>query len=147
MPPEVMYCLVSAISMNSRSTEEVTCSSTVGSRLISAERASISASSRLLKTLADTSAPMAARKMAALRAPLKTSLGISGAMRRSGQDRRILLLHQPRAQQLRGRIGLGARHREGLLADVLALASELEHVLGHEGLRRVRRRGHGPRQR
>src|SRR6185436_6531306 len=127
MPPEVMYCLVSAISMNSRSTEEVTCSSTVGSRLISAERASISASSRLLKTLADTSAPMAARKMAALRAPLKTSPGISGAMRR--QHRRILLLHQPRAQQLRGRIGLGARHREGLLADVLALASELEHVL------------------
>src|SRR5438093_12702295 len=148
MPPLVMYCFVSAISMNSRSTPEVTFSSTVGSLLISADSVSISASSRLLNTFADTSAPMAAKKMAALRAPEKTS-PVSGAMARSrGHHHGVLLLHEPRAKELRRGVGLGVRHRERFFADVLALARQLQHVLGHDRLRRAmdaRRRGRGRR--
>ena len=64
-----MYWLVTAIWRNSWSTSVVTSSSTTGRWLISVERVVISASSRFLKTLAATSAPMVAMKMAALRAP------------------------------------------------------------------------------
>src|SRR5262245_65353187 len=124
MPPVVMYCLVRAISMNSRITAVVTLSSTVGKRVSSVESVSISVSSRPLKILAETSAPRVARKMAALRAPVKV-FGSSAIGGSGGRGLRFLL-HEPRADQLRGRLGLGSREAERLLTDVLTLASQLE---------------------
>jgi hypothetical protein len=59
-----MYCLVRAIWRNSLVTAEVAASSTFDSRLISVESTSISSSERLLKILADTSAPRLASRIA-----------------------------------------------------------------------------------
>src|SRR5438445_9566713 len=146
MPPVVMYCLVSAISMNSRSTAEVTPSSTVGKRLSSVESVSISVSSKPLKIFAETSAPIVARKIAALRAPVK--LLSSSAIAHSMAYGLRFLLHEPGADQLRGRFGLRRGKAERLLADVVPLAAQLEQLFRYErlrdtrhGLRRGRRAG------
>src|SRR5215510_7921480 len=128
-----MYCFVTAISTNSRSTAAVAFSSTAGRRLISVESVSISFSSRLLKIFAEASAPIVARKMAALRAPLSVSVSTGIVASASG------------GLQVRGGFRLFRRHRDGALADVVALATQREELFGHDRRRRHRRHGRGRR--
>src|SRR3972149_2978212 len=92
-----MYCFVRAISRNSRVTALLSVSSTLESRLISPESVSISFSERLLKILADTSAPRLVRKMAAFLVPdsVSTSGDIGAASRGAGA-------HPPRGAARRG---------------------------------------------
>src|SRR2546425_480246 len=102
-------------------------------RLSSVESVSISVSSKPLKIFAETSAPIVARKIAALRAPVK--LLSSSAIAHSMACGLRFLLHEPGADQLRGRFGLRRGKAERLLADVVPLAAQLEQLFRYERLR------------
>src|SRR3990167_863803 len=137
-----MYCFVSAIWRNSRVTALLSVSSTLESRLISPESVSISFSERLLKILADTSAPRLVRKMAAFLVP--DSVSTSGDIGAASRGDQRLLLHHPRADQLGGGLGLGAGDPERLLAEPVALAAQPRELLRQLHARRLLHRDRAP---
>src|SRR6266700_3857140 len=95
-------------------------------------RCTISVSSKPLKIFAETPAPIVARTIAALRAPVK--LLSSSAIAHSMAYGLRFLLHEPGADQLRGRFGLRRGKAERLLADVVPLAAQLEQLFRYERL-------------